>query len=90
MCYNKKKSKEEDMAKYISVAQAANRLKVSVDTIYNYCKNGMLGGQYIFCQQKGTWKVDLESLELLEKESCFKSKLQLKKDTNQYSLFLES
>ena len=72
------------MAKYISVAQAANRLKVSVD------KNGTLGGQDIFCQQKGTWKVDLESLELLEKESSFKSKLQLKKDTNQYSLFLES
>ena len=77
------------MAKYISVAQAANRLKVSTETIYNYCKNGTLGGQYIKCKQKGTWRIDLESLELLEANSTFKSSLQLKKDANQYNLFLE-
>ena len=29
--------------KYISVAQASNRLNVSIGTIYNYCKTGTLG-----------------------------------------------
>ncbi|CAL7899487.1 helix-turn-helix domain-containing protein [Fusobacterium necrophorum] len=76
------------MAKYISVAQAANRLKVSTETIYNYCRNGMLGGQYIHCKKKGTWKVELESIELLEANSSFKSTLQIK-NTTQYNLFLD-
>ncbi|MDK4471138.1 helix-turn-helix domain-containing protein [Fusobacterium necrophorum] len=77
------------MAKYISVSQAANRLKVSTETIYNYCKNGVLGGQYIKTGKKGTWKIELESLELLEANSSFKSTLQLK-NTTQYNLFLDS
>jgi len=54
--------------KYLSVAQVAKRLGVSTETVYNYCKRGLLGGQYIKNNIKGTWKIDLESLELLEKE----------------------
>ena len=72
--------------KYISVAQVAKRLGVSTETVYNYWKQGILGGQYIKVNKKGTWKVDVESLELLEKESSFKSSHQIKKELN-YSLF---
>lgn len=72
--------------KYLSVAQVAKRLGVSTETVYNYCKRGLLGGQYIKNNKKGTWKIDLESLELLEKESTFKSSHQIKKALN-YSLF---
>ena len=72
--------------KYISVAQAANRLKVSVGKIYNYCRIGTLGYRCIQNQKKNTWQIDLESLELLEENSTYKSTLQVKKD-NQYSLF---
>lgn len=66
--------------KYLSVAQVAKRLGVSTETVYNYCKRGLLGGQYIKNNIKGTWKVDLESIELLEKESTFKSSHQIKKN----------
>ena len=38
--------------KYISVAQAAKRLKVSVGTIYNYCRIGTLGYRCIQNQKK--------------------------------------
>lgn len=72
--------------KYLSVAQVAKRLGVSTETVYNYCKRGLLGEQYIKNNIKGTWKIDLESLELLEKESTFKSSHQVKKELN-YSLF---
>ena len=72
--------------KYLSVAQVAKRLGVSTETVYNYCKRGLLGWQYIKNNIKGSWKIDLESLELLEKESTFKSSHQIKKDLN-YSLF---
>ena len=30
--------------KYLSVAQVAKRLGVSTETVYNYCKRGLLGG----------------------------------------------
>lgn len=74
--------------KYISIAQAANRLKVSVGTIYNYCKIGTLGYRCIPNRTKCTWQVDLESLELLEENSTFKSSLQVKKEmAEQFSLF---
>lgn len=74
--------------KYISIAQAANRLKVSVGTIYNYCKAGNLGYRCIPNSKKCTWQVDLESIELLEESSSFKSSLQIKKEmAEQYSLF---
>lgn len=74
--------------KYISVAQAASKLDISTETIYNYLKKGILGGQYIKVNSKGTWKVDLDSLELLKESSTFKSSLQLKKENSeQYSLF---
>ena len=72
--------------KYISVAQAANRLNVSISTIYNYCKIGTLGYRCIKNSKKYTWQIDLESLELLEKDSSFKSSLQVKKSL-QYNLF---
>ena len=74
------------MAKYISVAQAAKHLGVSTETIYNYCRQGLLGGQYIKIRQKGTWRVDIESLELLEKDSIFKSTYQIKKN-KEFNLF---
>ena len=48
--------------KYLSVAQVAKRLGVSTETVYNYCKRGLLGGQYIKNKIKGTCKIDLESL----------------------------
>ncbi|WP_339052986.1 helix-turn-helix domain-containing protein [Fusobacterium animalis] len=38
--------------KYISVAQAAKRLKVSVGTIYNYCRIGTLGYRCIQNQKR--------------------------------------
>lgn len=72
--------------KYISVAQASKKLQVSRETVYNYCKSGLLGGQYIKVNKKGTWKIDAESVELLLNNSTFKSTLQLKKES-QYSLF---
>ena len=72
--------------KYISVAQASNRLNVSIGTIYNYCRSGTLGYRCIKNLKRYTWQIDLESLELLEKESSYKSSLQIKKDL-QYSLF---
>ncbi|BEO92009.1 hypothetical protein FNSP4_18180 [Fusobacterium nucleatum] len=72
--------------KYISVAQAANKLNVSISTIYNYCKIGTLGYRCIKNSKKYTWQIDLESLELLEKDSSFKSSLQVKKSL-QYNLF---
>ena len=72
--------------KYISVAQASNRLNVSIGTIYNYCKVGTLGYRCIKNFKRYTWQIDLESLELLERESSYKSSLQIKKDL-QYSLF---
>ena len=72
--------------KYISVAQAANRLNVSISTICNYCKIGTLGYRCIKNSKKYTWQIDLESLELLEKNSSFKSSLQVKKSL-QYNLF---
>lgn len=72
--------------KYISVAQAANRLNVSISTIYNYCKIGTLGYRCIKNSKKYTWQIDLESLELLEKDSSFRSSLQVKKSL-QYNLF---
>ena len=68
--------------KYISVAQASNRLNVSIGTIYNYCKIGTLGYRRIKISKKNTWQIDLESLELLEKDSSFKSSLQVKKIYN--------
>jgi hypothetical protein len=72
--------------KYISVAQASNRLNVSISTIYNYCKTGTLGYRCIKNAKRYTWQIDLESLELLEKDNSHKSILQVKKDL-QYSLF---
>ena len=72
--------------KYISVAQASNRLNVSISTIYNYCKIGTLGYRCIKNSKKYTWQIDLVSLELLEKDSSFKSSLQVKKSL-QYNLF---
>ena len=72
--------------KYISVAQASSRLNVSIGTIYNYCKTGTLGYRCIKNSKRYTWQIDLESLELLEKNNSHKSILQVKNHL-QYSLF---
>ena len=72
--------------KSISVAQASSRLNVSIGTIYNYCKTGTLGYRCIKNSKRYTWQIDLESLELLEKNNSHKSILQVKNDL-QYSLF---
>lgn len=72
--------------KFVSVAQASNRLNVSVGTIYNYCKSGLLGYRCIQNMKKCTWQIDVESLEILEKNSTYKSSLQIQNDI-QYSLF---
>ena len=57
-----------------------------ISTIYNYCKIGTLGYRCIKNSKKYTWQIDLESLELLEKDSSFRSSLQVKKSL-QYNLF---
>ena len=72
--------------KYISVAQASSRLNVSIGTIYNYCKTGTLGYRCIKNSKRYTWQIDLESLELLEKNNSHKSILQVN-NYLQYSLF---
>ncbi len=72
--------------KYISAVQAAKKLGVSEETVYTYCKKGLLGGQYFKVEKKGRWRIDLNSVELLLESSSFKSTLQLKNEM-QYSLF---
>lgn len=71
--------------KFISAGQAAKKLGVTEETIYSYCKKGILGGQYFKIEKKGRWRIDLNSVELLLEDSTFKSTLQLKEI--QYSLF---
>lgn len=74
------------MKKYITVSQAARKLGVSPETIYNYCKKGVLGGQYIRVNKKGNWKIDVDSIRLLIEKSSFKSSMQIKKEM-QINLF---
>ena len=57
--------------KMIDVAVAANKLGVSVATVYRMLEDGRLGGKRHkgIGSMKCTWKVSEESVELLEKNS---------------------
>lgn len=74
--------------KYITAIQAAKKLNISLETIYNMCRDGRLGGRYSKGQGKkrGSWLIEEESIELLIKNTTFKSIYQLKKDS-QRTLF---
>ncbi len=69
--------------KYITVTQAAKKLNVGTQTIYNMLKDGRLGGRYHkgVGKSKGSWNVSVESLELFETETEIKSIYQVKKDS---------
>lgn len=75
--------------KWLTAGQAAKRLCVSLETIYNMCKDSRLGGRYSKGngKQKGSWLIDQESLELFEENTTFKSIYQVKKESSQRSLF---
>jgi len=54
--------------KYITIAQAAKKLGVSVGTIYNYCRFGVLEGRVYKARKRKKWMISLKSIEnLLEK-----------------------
>lgn len=65
---------------YITVIQTAKKLDVSKETVYNMLKDGRLGGKYTKGKgkKKGSWAVDVESVELLEKNSMIKSIYQIR------------
>lgn len=69
--------------KYITAIQAAKRLNVSLETVYNMCKDGRLGGRYSKGQGKkrGSWLVEEKSIELLIQNTIFKSIYQLKENS---------
>ena len=77
------------MAEFITTNQAAKKLCVSVETIYNMLRDGRLGGRY----SKGTgktkesWLVSVESIELFKKHTTIKSIYQLKEESIQGTLF---
>lgn len=74
---------------WLTVGQAAKRLNVSLETIYNMCRDGRLGGRYSRGKgkSKGSWLIDKESIELFEENTTFKSIYQYKKESGQRSLF---
>ena len=74
---------------WLSAGQAAKRLNVSLETVYNMCRDGRLGGRYSRGngKSKGSWMIDKESLELFEEVTTFKSIYQNKKESSQRSLF---
>lgn len=74
---------------WLTATQAAKRLNVSLETIYNMCKDGRLGGRYSrgTGKTKGSWMIDKESLELFEEVTTFKSIYQEKKESGQRKLF---
>lgn len=74
--------------KYITATQAAKKLNISLETIYNMCRDGRLGGRYSKGQGKkrGSWLIEEESIELLIKNTTFKSIYQLK-ENSQRKLF---
>lgn len=74
---------------WLSAGQAAKRLNVSLETVYNMCRDGRLGGRYSRGngKSKGSWLIDKESLELFEENTTFKSIYQTKKESGQRSLF---
>lgn len=74
---------------WLSAGQAAKRLNVSLETVYNMCRDGRLGGRYSRGngKNKGSWLIDKESIELFEENTTFKSIYQYKKESGQRSLF---
>lgn len=74
---------------WLTAIQAAKRLNVSLETIYNMCRDGRLGGRYSKGngKSKGSWMIDKESLELFEEITTFKSIYQDKKESGQRRLF---
>ena len=75
------------MKNYISVSVAAKKLNVSVQTIYNMCKTGKLGGSCIEMQSKKKWLIDPVTIDLLIESSKFVSCLQVKKKFEELKLF---
>lgn len=77
------------MAEFITTNQAAKKLCVSVETIYNMLRDGRLGGRYSkgAGKAKGSWLVSVESIELFKKHTTIKSIYQLKEESIQGTLF---
>lgn len=77
------------MREFITANQAAKKLSVSVETIYNMLKDGRLGGRYSKGNGKtrGSWFISIESIELFEKHTTIKSIYQLKEENIQRTLF---
>lgn len=75
--------------RYITAIQAAKKLSISLETIYNMCRDGRLGGRYSKGQGKkrGSWLIDVESLDLFEKHTSFKSMYQLEEKSSQRTMF---
>ena len=74
---------------WLTATQAAKRLNVSLETVYNMCRDGRLGGRYSRGngKTKGSWMIDKGSLELFEENTTFKSIYQDKKESIQRTLF---
>lgn len=72
------------MKGYISVAQAARKLNVSVQTVYRMCREGVLGGTCMRRLNNKKWMIDPKTIELLVEESKFQSDIQRRR---QQSLF---
>ena len=68
------------MKGHISVAQAAKKLNVSVQTIYRMCRQGTLGGTCMRRLNNKKWMISAESIELLIAESKFSSDIQIRKN----------
>jgi excisionase family DNA binding protein len=64
-------SKVKTTEKMIDVSQAANRLGVSIATVYRMMEDGRLGGVRMkgIGSMKCSCKVSVDSIELLEKNS---------------------
>lgn len=77
------------MAEFITTNQAAKKICVSVETIYNMLRDGRLGGRYSKGNGKlrGSWLVSVESIELFKKHTTIKSIYQLKEENSQGTLF---
>ena len=77
------------MAEFITTNQAAKKLCVSVETVYNMLRDGRLGGRYSIGngKKKGSWLVSVESIELFKKHTTIKSIYQLKEKSSQGTLF---
>nr|DAR18588.1 MAG TPA: helix-turn-helix domain protein [Caudoviricetes sp.] len=77
------------MAEFITTNQAAKKLCISVETVYNMLRDGRLGGRYSKGngKKKGSWLVSVESIELFKKHTTIKSIYQLKEKSSQGTLF---